>query len=484
MFATICMLTALLPGQSSDRSEALLVPRLNRGQELFYRGTYTEEALGRGVQYTRAYRLEGRVFVLESPARGFDVTFLTVLKHAADPSSVRLELAHVTSQGRVVPEGDVSLQLPLDGPPTLECGAFVEGPRGRVNQGQTWEVTDPGRPALTWRLVGSEVLGGTSCLKLVGRQQSEDWDQPRADRTAWKREETVWIAARTGTAQRVERTIWRREPARREPTQRLQVQYDLDSSMQFPQQLFEERRREVQQARGFAAAAAPLLPNPAKHSPRAFEALLSKIANHLETQTATPYRDAVLHVKRQLEAARRGETPLVQGQENAASVVTVGYRAPDFMTANMLTRESVRLNHFLGKPVLLIFYSPHSQTVDEVLRFGQSIQNAQKQTANVVGLVLSDDLEKIQKQHGGLNLAFPVLSGRALRQTYGVDATPKFIVLDAGGVVRASFTGWGPEAPTGVKEELRTLIQQGSRKESGKTPQPSETLTSRPAEKP
>ncbi len=473
MVATICLLTALLPGQSGDRAEALLTPRLGRGQELVYRGTSTEEALGKGVHFTRSYRIESRVFVLDTPARGHDVALYTVLRHAAahrgereagDPSSVRLELAHVNLQGRVEPEGAGSLQLPLDGPATAECGAFVEGPKGRVSQGQTWDVTEPGRPAMTWRLAGAEVLNGTSCLKLVGRQQSDDWDQPRADRTAWRREEIVWVAARLGVAHRVERTILRREPARVEPTQRLTVRYELESSIQYPHQMYEDRRREIVQARGFAKTAAPLLPNPAKHGPRPFGALLHKVAHHLESQPPTPYREAVLHVQRRAEAARRGEALPALEQEGAApSVAKLGQRAPDFMTANLLTRESVRLNNLLGKPLLLVFYSPASQTVEEVLRYAQAVQDAHKQTATVIGLALSDDPERVQKQHAALRLSYPVLAGKALRQTYHVEATPQLVVLDGGGVVRGSFTGWGPETPGSVSEELQRWVPQDNR---------------------
>lgn len=494
MVATIVLLTALMPGQSADRAEALLTPRLQRGQELVYRGTFVEESLGKGVQHVRAYRLESRVFVLDTPARGLEVALFTVLRHdtrserdAGDPSSVRLELVHVNLQGRLEAEGNVSLQVPFEGPLTLECGAFVEAPKGRVSQGQSWEVNDPQRPAYTWRLVGAEVLSGTSCLKLVGRQQSDDWDQPRADRIAWRREDTVWVAARSGTAYRVERTILRREPARREPTQRLVARYELESAIQYPNQIFEDRKREILQARGFATTAAPLLPNPAKHGTRPFELLQHKIAYHLEQHPPTPYREAVLHVKRRIEAAKRGEALPIAGQDaNTPVVATVGHRAPDFMSANLLTRDSVRLGQLLGKPLLLVFYSPTSQTVDEVLKFAQRIQDAHRNTATVVGLALSDDTDGVQKQHALLRLTYPVLSGKALRKAYGVEATPRLVILDGGGVVRAGFVGWGPETSGAVTEEVRRwiLAENQGRKEVGKKAEAPGALTSRQPEKP
>ena len=43
-----------------------------------------------------------------------------------------------------------------------------------------------------------------ACARMVlahyGVQQTEDWDRPRADRGAWRRQEVVWISPRTGLA--------------------------------------------------------------------------------------------------------------------------------------------------------------------------------------------------------------------------------------------------------------------------------------------
>src|SRR5216117_3992855 len=99
MVANLCLLAyALVTAQAADRSEWLLVPRLHHGQELVYRGSYAEEALGKGVQFSRSYRLESRVFVLDTPPRGLDVALQTVLKlrgprsqnsNEQEPSSVR-----------------------------------------------------------------------------------------------------------------------------------------------------------------------------------------------------------------------------------------------------------------------------------------------------------------------------------------------------------------------------------------------------------
>lgn len=472
MEATLCLLScALVTAQPpANRTEWQLAPRLNRGQELVYRGSFDEEVLGKGVQFKRGYRLENRVFVLDSPSGGLDVAFLTVFKlksgqpvrgEEAAPSSVRLELARVDLQGKVTTDPSVSLALPSQGPATLEPGAFVEIPRGRVRAAETWETTETGRPPCTWKVAGTEVIAGTNCVRLECTQQSADWEQPRADQTAWRRREVVWLASRMGVAFRVERIMERREPARQEPTQRSVLRYELESAPQYPGQLFEDRRREILQARAFTDAILPLLPNPAKHGARPFDTVEAKIKHHIENQPPTPYREAIIQVRRRVEAARRGDpapTPPEDGP-TPATVATLGEKAPDFVTTNVHTRESARLHRFLGKPILLVFYSPTSMTVEEVLHFAQDLQEAHKKTVTVLGLAVSDDVALVRKQHEELGLGFPILSGKGLRLAYKVEDTPKLIVLDSAGVLRAQFAGWGPETPGGVGNEIKRWLR-------------------------
>jgi hypothetical protein len=176
MVTTLCLFTcAVTAAQPVDRSDWLLVPRLSRGQELVYRGSFAEEAFGKGVHYApRSYRLESRVFVLDTPPQGADVALFTVLqlrgarpegdtpRAPSGPGSVRLELARIDLQGKVAAEPAVPLAVPLEGPATLEHGAFVEVPRGRVALNQTWETVDPGQPARSWKVAGTEVLNGTN----------------------------------------------------------------------------------------------------------------------------------------------------------------------------------------------------------------------------------------------------------------------------------------------------------------------------------
>src|SRR5262249_13838349 len=175
MIAHLCLLScAFAAAQSGDRTDWLLAPKLHQGQELVYRGAVSEIALGSAVEFNRSYRLEHRVFVLEKSARGLEVAFFTVLRlrlankidagQDQDPSSVRLEIATVDARGKLMPPAGISFAVPLDGPATVECGAFVEFPDERVRIGRSWEVIEDSRPIRIWKLTGLDTINGSRCL--------------------------------------------------------------------------------------------------------------------------------------------------------------------------------------------------------------------------------------------------------------------------------------------------------------------------------
>src|SRR5207302_840494 len=153
-------------------------------------------------------------------------------------------------------------------------------------------------------------------------------------RASWRRTDAVWLSPRLGVASRVERVVERRDPAHRDATYKSVLRYELEEPMQYPGRLFEERQREILQARAFAEAAAPLLSTPGKYGPQ-LAALMDRIAYHLDHQPQTPYREAVLQVKRRVEAAQRGETPPApvadDRPEAAPAVAALGAAAPDFL---------------------------------------------------------------------------------------------------------------------------------------------------------
>jgi peroxiredoxin len=360
-----------------------------------------------------------------------------------------------------MPPAGISFAVPLDGPATVECGAFVEFPDERVRIGRSWEVIEDGRPIRIWKLTGLDTINGSRCLVLEGSQESEDWQHPRADHTAWRRQDKLWVLPDSGVPVKVERVLEKREPAHQRPTQRSYVQYELQDNMEYRNQLFEDRRHEILQAHKFDEALRPLTKNLSRAGIQPLDRIISRAAFHLQSQPRTPYRDSILQVKRNAEAARRGEPPPTLRMEEPPTPIElqVGGRAPDFVATDVLTSEPARLRKWLGHTVVMIFYSPQSGSAEDVLHLGRSLQETYHHRVSVLGFAVSDDYEKIRRQYQSLQLRFPVLSGKGLRQSYLVEATPKFVIIDAGGIVRGIFDGWGPEIPEVVRDDLRKCVQ-------------------------
>ena len=471
MVTSICLLTcALTVAQPPSRSEWQLSPQLLAGMELKYTGTYVEEELDPNVRYQRRYRLETTLFVLESAPRRWDVAFMTSLslrEQTRDnsilskdrPTSVRLELATLDAQGKL--HGATPLAIPVSGPPTLECGMVVEAPITKVGRDQFWEVNEPGRPPRTWQVAGAESCDGFTCIKVVGNQQSDDWDRPRADHTAWRRRDTVWLKPKLWVAQKVERVIERRAPARRDPTQRTTVRYELASSPKYPGRLLDDRRQEILKAKKFQDDAQPLLAQPGQYRPQ-IEAMLRKLALYLDSQAPTPYREAVLAIQRHLEGARRGDSPpaITPEEEAVKATVAIGQRVPDFLVTDLTGKDTVRLARLLGRPVFIFFYKPATDTSKEVLRFAQALHQKHGDKLSIMAMAVGVEPDAARKHQAELKLPFAVLDGSGLHQTFAVDATPRLIVLDGEGILRFATTGWGIQTPREITEELvRTMAK-------------------------
>ena len=261
------------------------------------------------------------------------------------------------------------------------------------------------------------MAGGTVCVKIVGEQKTDDWDRPGRNRIAWRCQDTVWLAPRTGLAYKVERVIEKREPARDEPVQRSVLRFELESSVPYTGQFFDERRREVTQTLAFAATAAPLLQAPTVNGPQ-LHALAGKIAFHLDREAPTPYREALLQVRHNVEAARRGEVivPVPADVPTPSAVAVRGEPAPDFVAPDIRTRASLNLKRSLGKPVLLVFFNPTSMTADQLLQFAQRLASTYPEQVTVLGLTMSDDVQRVRDRTDPLSLRFPILNGTGLSE--------------------------------------------------------------------
>jgi hypothetical protein len=77
----------------------------------------------------------------------------------------------------------------------------------------------------------------------------------------------------------------------------------------------------------------------------------------------------------------------------------------------------------------------------------------------VVGLPVTDDTVSVVKQRDALRLEFPLYSGGGMRISYGVETTPKIVLIDSVGIIRGMYLGWGRETGNEILAELRRWLK-------------------------
>ena len=485
--AALLLLAALAPAAPPAAAVGL-----QRGDELTYTGTVTEAVDRPGNRFRRAHELEVRILVLERRENSVDVAVLTLLRRGNDaavagavpvvtgnkpeatPPAARLDLVRVHADGSthlLLPPGPLPLALnadtparvlpaiPLDSFAPFEFGMF---PPRQPAAGPPWTIasTDPTRPAETWQTDGDGYVSAARCAKFVMAQRSADWEKPQGGQTAWQRADAVWVSTQDGTARRVQRVVRQRDGIAASPAVWIEVKYELKDQSRITGRTFTRYRHEVEFAYAAAAELAPLLRDAARLGPKPFQARLAKVDSHLlENDPGTPYREPVLAVRRQLEAACRGETaPLAApvGPPGANRVPIVGQPAPEIRTAGF------DLGANRGKPVVLVFFSPGTETADLSLTIADALRKRYGDRAAVAPLVVFGEAATGTKDRDRLKLSVPVHDGAAAGSAYGVETFPRFLVIDAAGKLRWSFVGVGAETGYLVREEVDRLVAPAS----------------------
>jgi peroxiredoxin len=480
-----CLFAGLMLGAAPTApGDAAPVPKLEKSQELTWRGHFTEAILRPNVRAFRAYDVETRLFVWDVSPKGADVALFTSVKFKPDikttpepPAVVRLELARVEPDGRLRLLSAAALTQPaekrhaappppltLEGLPTFEPSFFLAFPGERVRPGQAWEVPDEKRPPLTYKVERPDSALGVRCWRVAGTQQSDDWEKPHLERPAWKRSETVWVSAGHGCALRLERTVEKRDPQTGELGFRAKLTYEQSGRMSYLGRLGEDRREEVAAAAEFAAELDGLLADPARAAAPGFEALLKRIELHVSTHVsgeAVPYREAILSVRRKAEAAKRGHVPPAPPapETGEAPALIVGRPAPDLTAKDLVSGDAVRLSRLRGRPAVLLYYQPGSaRTAGPVLQFAQELFENVGDRAYVVPLAIGHS-DAALKQREDLKLTVHVLAGRDVYRLHGIESAPCLVVIDAKGEVRKVAQGWSDENAAAVRAELEKWVK-------------------------
>ena len=88
----------------------------------------------------------------------------------------------------------------------------------------------------------------------------------------------------------------------------------------------------------------------------------------------------------------------------------------------------------------------------------------------ILGLAVTDNVDRVAKQVEEMGLEFPILDGKAMHRTFGVDGTPRVVLVDSEAVVRFCFTGWGVHSPGEVRREVKSVCKRRGRKRPNDPP--------------
>jgi peroxiredoxin len=476
MVTNICLMTCVLSlGQVGNHQSWQLAPQLSRGLDLVYHGFYKEKSLVPGVVYQRDYRLQTRMFVLEENKHGWEVALVTAVELLPDglgssvsktpkiqKASMRLEVARVDRQGKVQSLERVYLAPELEGPPTIEHGFLVPGSDFKVVAKEDWFVPDPPRPAHTWHILGTELAEGKKCIKVKGIQQSANWKDKQSAGAAWQRMDQVCVDPLLGVGVHVEREIQHRDPARTVPTHSGTLRYKLDRQWTYPAgQLFESRKQDILHAVKFSREAEKYLPEHLKHAAQ-LDLLVARIKQYLaQREPPEPYNQVLEHVLHRIDAVRKGQILIQKSQDMTRpliQVATPGKRVPDVVIPDLINKNSMRLYELLGRPILIIFYNPHTQTGHQTLEFAKALSDKYKDQVHILGLAKTSKVAEAVQKHKDMGLTFPLLDGTGLHTTFGVEATPRWIILDANGVLRGAYTGWGFQIADQIVDDLQKCL--------------------------
>lgn len=482
---------------------------LAKGDELTFVGTVKEAVDRPGNRFRRSQNLEIRVLVLERAENWADVAVLTLLRRTDDavagavgtitggaperaaPPAARLDLVRVHADGsahQLLPVGPPPLTLdaktpartlpvvPLDAFSPFEFGMFPpKPPRSAPDKSWTVADTDPSRPAETWQAQGTKSVNGERCTVLVMNQQHPNWAKPIGGKSAWHRADAVCISTLDGTTRDVHRVIQHRDGFAPAPAAWVEVKYTLKDQSPVIGRTFARYRRDIETAFAAAAEVAPFLPDAIKHGPKFFEQRLQKVDEYLaDPDPSSPYREAVQAVRRQLDAARRGETVAKVGLASPLTLTAgalaarpawpeVGQLAPDF------TAGPFRLAEARGKPALLVFFKPGSETTDLALAVADALQQKYGTRVSIVPLAVWANVDAGVKDRDRRKLSVAIYDGTQAETAYGVESVPRFAVIDGAGVVKWTFSGVGAETGHSAREQLDRLFAATSPNRAGGT---------------
>lgn len=467
---------------------------LQAGDAFTYSGNVVEYVDRPDHRLRRSHELTVRMVVLEQQENWSDLAVLTRLLRTEDvvglaakpvtgasvdqnaPPLLRLDLVRVHSDGTchlLLPVGprlrlaaDTPAQalrpIPLDIFAISELGMFPPKVPRLTGPAEPWTVASGGnRPNEIWVAKKLEFVNAEQCRMLVMNQHSPDWEEPVGGRTAWHRADAVWVSTEDGTARRVHRVIRQRDGRANQPSAWIQVKYDLTSRESLGGKKQEQTRRDIEAAYFALAESTVPVRDAGRLGMRLIDGKLDKLARVLAgMEPGNPYREAVLAAERTLTAAKRGDAPTLVLDPTGTPLSASHPRWPEpGQPAPNVQAGGGPLAVLRGKPVVLVFFRPASETADLSLAIADALANRYGSGVTVRALAVFEDAVKGANDARRLGLAIPVHDGSTAASEFGIESIPRFAVINAEGKVSWTFTGVGPETGGLIREELDRLTR-------------------------
>ncbi len=472
MFSHSLLFAGLLLGAPPEPAG----PRLEKGLEVRWTGTFTEASFRPGVRGIRTYDVDTRLFVLDTGDYGADAILFTRVFLKPDRKSdqstagvVRLDMVQINPKGRVQlmpspadPDNpDAKLRpwppVQLQGLPVREAGMFFEFPDKLVEAGLRWSRQEVDRPDISWKVADLQTFRGYPALKLVAEQKTSGYYSERIRKLEWHRKDTLTVEPKKGFAARLERIIEKRDTEEEELSFRSVLTLEQQGRIVYSGRLYEERRDESVNAAAFTAMLDRLLAAGGRNGLKPFEALARRITTYLSDHGAydtLPYREAVLAVRKRAESAAKGNLPPAPVPDTTAKPtdpLAIGAVIPDISVTGITSTGSVKLSEFRGKPLLVAYFQPTANSARPILMLADEL--AARKWGRVLPLAIGDpgDVRKLARD---LKTATPVYDATDVFKTHGLSATPVFVIVDADGVVRHVLRGWGGESAATVTREF------------------------------
>ncbi len=486
-------------------------PGPQKGDAATFRGTVVENDYRPGRQLHREHELTVRILVLDQQDNWSDAAVLTRLRRIEDavgtlarpvtgvgpdknaPAFVRLDLVRIHRDGtvhalqplgpRLRLDADTPASalrpIPLDSFAESELGVFPPRIPHSAAPGEPWSIAAGGnRPEEIWQARRLEFINAEQCQLLVMNQQTEDWRKPVSGKLSWRRVEEVWLSTVDGATRKVHRTIEHREGDSALTTAlKIETTFELKEHEKLSGVAYDRARQDVELAVLSQIEAPNLIRDARRQGPRILEAKLAKLDAYLdENKPGSSFQEAIVAVKRTLQAACKGEVaPTLLRPQSPAPVKAI-WPEPGQAATN-IRAGTTQLTEQRGRPVVLVFFKPGGKTTDLSLAIADALDRRYGGGVRVLPLATFGETAAAIKDRDRLKLTIPVYDGSTAAAAYGVESVPRFAVVDPDGLIRWTFTGVGPETGYLVREQVDRLAHATLPvAPSGKTPSPGATI--------